>query len=107
MKETTITLIEPIKGHEGPITALTVREPTYREYFEIGDPQIIAKNPDDTIYAVDNDKALQAYADKCINLDPLLLKQLCLADAMQVRGAILDFFLSARKAIPSPSAPTA
>lgn len=98
-KRETVTLKEPITGHAGRITSLVVREPTAKEYFDIGEPQILARNPDGTLYTVENDKAVQAYLDRCIEgADSLLLGQLSLADAIMVKHKLLGFFLSARAA---------
>jgi hypothetical protein len=94
-----IALTSPITGHGGAITRLTVREPKAADFFDLGEPQVIARNPDGTVYAVENDAAVREYVSRCVvDCDPLLLRQLCLADAMAVKAAVLDFFLAARQA---------
>lgn len=105
-KTTTVPLLEPIQGHptetwpDGKIAALVMREPNASEYFAHGEPQILARNPDGTLYTVENDVAVQAYMAACLvePKDPLLLKQLGLADAIKAKTAMLDFFISAREA---------
>jgi hypothetical protein len=97
-KTTEIVLTSPITGHGGAISRLVIREPKAADFFALGEPQVIARNPDGTVYAVENDAAIRDYVSRCVDCDPLLLSQLSLADAMAVKAAVLDFFLAARQA---------
>lgn len=98
-KTETITLQQPLTAHGKTITQIEVREPKASEFFALGDPQIIGRNPDGTIYAVEDEQKTRAYIEKCVDIDPLLLSQLSLADAMNLKQVLFNFFLSARAAI--------
>jgi hypothetical protein len=105
-RQTRVPLQEPIDGHGGKVTAVVVREPTAAEYFAIGEPQVTARNPDGTIYSIENDASIDAYMDRCIvEPDPLLAKkQMGLADGIAVKAALLGFFLAARGGAPKKTA---
>ena len=100
MKKTTIDLIEPFSGPSGMVPRVVVREPKTAEFIEMGEPFVVARNPDGTVYAVENDKTIKAYIEVCIvEPDPLLaLAQMSLSDAIRVKAALLDFFRAAREA---------
>lgn len=100
MNKVEITLTRPIKGHDGQVKTLSVTEPSGWQYAELGEPSIVARNPDGTVYMVENDNAIRSYLEKCVTgADPLLWQaQVCLADAMQLKAALLGFFTDARQA---------
>lgn len=99
MKKTTVPLSEPIKGHAGDIRQVVLREPTGSEYIELGEPYVIARNKDGTMYSVENDQVIATYLERCVvEPDALLLKQMGLKDGMAVKAALLDFFHGARAA---------
>lgn len=104
-----VDLIEPIATHHGPAARVVLREPNGRQYADLGDPSVYARNPDGTAYVVENPAVIAQYLEGCIvEPEPLLtLPQLGLADAMRVKDALLDFFAAARqagsKAAPSSS----
>lgn len=107
MKTTTIDLASPIMGHGEPISRVVIKEPTGRDYFALGEPAVGARNPDGTTYWVENVEVIEKYIEACVS-EPssgILLGQLCLADAMRVKDAVLDFFGAARRNI-SPSSAT-
>jgi hypothetical protein len=94
---TEIELSKPITGHEGPVTKVVLKEPTAADYFALGEPQIVARNPDGTVFVVENDAAVKQYIERCcVSPSPLLLAQLSLRDAVKVKAAVLDFFMVAR-----------
>lgn len=97
-RTTTVDLAEPIVGHAGPITRIVLREPTARDYFSLGEPSVYARNGDGAIYSVENAEVIERYIERCIAepQDSLLIGQMTLADAMRVKGAVLDFFTAAR-----------
>lgn len=97
MPSVTISLDKPIIDHGGEIRTLSVREPKAAEFFELGEPFSHARNPDGTIYSIEIDGVLKKYIAACVeNADELVLMQLCLADAMAVKDAVLGFFTAAR-----------
>lgn len=94
-----IQLSTPITGPKGPVNKVTLREPTGWEHIELGEPYVVARNKDGTMYSVENDQVIMAYLDKCVvEPEPLLLKQLTLKDGMAVKEALLGFFHAARGA---------
>jgi hypothetical protein len=107
-KTITLTLAEPIVGHEGIIKAIVLRPPNLLEYARFGEPSSVVRGADGSGIVVDNDTAIAAYVEVC-TVEPketTLLEQVGLADAMSVKKAILDFFAAARQARLSPTSPT-
>lgn len=106
MKHVTIELSEPIIGHSDPIRRVVLQEPRARDYFALGEPSVYARNPDGTVYAVENAEVIDRYIERCI-VEPkesILLDQMSLGDAMRVKDAVLGFFSDARKkTLPSSS----
>lgn len=101
-----IPLSEPIAGHSGPIAKVVLREPTLADVMEIGEPQVIGRTADGTLYAVEHVGSIKAYLERCVQSpDALLLGQLCLADALAVKDALIGFFSTARLAS-LPASPT-
>lgn len=109
-KTVTIKLREPLVGHGGQVTELIVKEPKGRDFLELGEPHSYARaGKDGLVVHTENDAAVQGYFERCVGTakgpkdlplaDPILiLDQLCLADAIAVKEAILSFFMDARLA---------
>lgn len=93
MGEIKIPLLDPIKGHHGPITELTLREPKYRDVIELGDPRAYGQN-DGVQLSREIDEIVEAYINRLIvePKDALLLNQLSLADTLVLKQAIHGFF---------------
>src|SRR5258708_16187511 len=89
----TIKLREPIVGHQGAITEIVLRPPGLLEYARLGDPVSVVPGPNGEALVVDNDAAIAAYIDACTvePQDKLLLSQVQLADAIDVKEAVLGF----------------
>ncbi len=89
----TVNLKKPIRGHEGLISEVILREPTYREIMPLGMPYRVHRNGDDQMVVYDND-ALQQYVERCtVKPEATLLQQCGLEDTLDLRDAILRFFL--------------
>ncbi len=102
-KTVTITLQEPISGHNGPVREVVIRPPLAADYFEFGDPQVAARAPDGSFFVVEDDAALRGYIERCVvSPDALLIRQLSLVDAIAVKKAVMGFFQSALAASPTP-----
>jgi hypothetical protein len=96
---TTITLAKPLTGHGKTVTTVEVREPTGREFLELGEPRSLVKAAGGALVFADNDSAIQSYVEKCIEGDALLvIGQASLVDMMKIKKAVLDFFTAANMA---------
>lgn len=92
-----IPLEKPLIAHGKTISEVVVREPTFAEYMELGDPFIVALSPESRIPFMVEDKAvLTAYCQRLVvePADQLLLSQgghhLAKRIALTVRGFFLD-----------------
>lgn len=95
-KNITIKLDKPLAGHAGPVTQVVIREPTFNEYLDIGDPYVVAQAPVSGIPFILEDKAaIATYARTLIvePTDPLLLEQGGMVLARKIKEAIKSFFL--------------
>jgi hypothetical protein len=110
-----IKLAKPIAGHGGAITKVVLREPTYDEYCQHGDPFIVALSPGSKIpFMVEDQAAMSAYADLLlVEPDPLIVRQGGFELAREIRRAVRSFFHDGSEAAEgsetsqtsSPSAP--
>jgi hypothetical protein len=97
--EKMIELTTPIKGHGRTYSQVKLREPTARDYIELGEPQQLIWAPNRAMTQSDNDVTISAYLHRCIrepNAD-IVLAQVTLADAMRIRKGLLDFFTEANR----------
>jgi hypothetical protein len=98
-KTVTIKLDAPLTGHNGErCMQVIVREPTFNEYLDNGDPYLVALAPQSGIpFQIEDKQAIAAYARLLIvePKDPLLLEQGGMALAGKVKEAIRSFFLPA------------
>lgn len=96
MRETiVIPLSKPLRAHGGEsIKQIVLREPTFDEYLEIGDPYTVAASNEGTPFAVENSEVIKRYIDLCLvePKDSLLLKQAGARVARQVKDKLLAFF---------------
>lgn len=102
-----ITLKEPLIGPAGPVGKVVLREPRARDFFDLGEPIAYAHTTDGAmVYTADKEGVVWEYVLRCVVEpdNPLLLDQLCLADGLELRRAILGFFETARlSSLPSPA----
>jgi hypothetical protein len=101
MAEKLIDLTVPIKGHGGKLFAqVKLREPTARDFIELGLPQSPVYGPNQTFTMADNDQIIAAYLQRCIRepIADIVFGQITLADAIRLREGLLDFFIAARAA---------
>lgn len=105
MASTTFDLTKPIVTHEGSVTTVTVREPTGREYLELGEPYTWQRPVGGDPVMIEVPGVLQAYAEKClVKPGPEFMAQIGLADMMRLKDALTGFFAAAQKAAwPEPS----
>jgi hypothetical protein len=106
-KKIEIKLATPIKGHNGPISIVTVREPTFSEYLQYGDPIIWVPLPSGGVFPSEVHDVVTAYMRICVEQDALLIEQGGLDLARKLKDAILGFFLPAsEEAAGSATSPT-
>jgi hypothetical protein len=107
-KRTEIKLATAIKGHGGPITTVIVREPTFSEYLQYGDPIIWVPLPSGGAFPSENLDVVSAYMRICVvEPDALLIEQGGLDLARKLKDAILGFFLPvSEEAAGSTTSPT-
>lgn len=93
-----VALKTPLTAHDRVISKVTLREPNFSDYIALGDPVILARNADGALFPVDNGEVLSKYIERClVDLDPLLLAQIGLTDAMAIKREMNSFFLEARE----------
>jgi hypothetical protein len=108
LSNATITLVEPIEG-PGPnkdnpiveITQLVLRPPKFADVMQYGEPAAFARSEGGILFQSEKDEVILAYIRRLLvePRDPALLDQLGLADTLQCREAIFDFFKAARLAL--------
>lgn len=104
MAEVTVKLLEPKLG--GELREVVLRPPTFADYQRLGEPVTVVQRGD-SLFTVENDATISAYLNVCVVAPEFKghLAHLDLADAMQVREALLGFFFKARERL-RPTAPT-
>jgi hypothetical protein len=90
----TIKLAKPLTGHSGLIHEIVMREPTFAEYLEIGEPRTLFFTEAGTPMVVENNDNIRRYIELCVQkpADALVLEQGGLQLARQLKKAVLDFF---------------
>jgi hypothetical protein len=104
-KTVTVHLTKPIVTHHGDTVSIELREPTGREFLEIGEPFTWQRPVGGEPVMIEVPGVLQAYAERCLTRPgPEFMVQLGLADMMRVKDALTGFFGDAqRAAFPDPS----
>jgi hypothetical protein len=97
-KTVTVELVDPIVTHQGDVMSLMLKEPTAGDYFALGDPYQIAKSADGTLFTVEKDEVILAYAERGVQapVDAVMLAGTSLANAIRIREGVLGFFAAAR-----------
>lgn len=100
-KTVTIKLFEPIKWFDKAVTTLDLKEPTGRMFAELGEPRIWVRSKDGSGYWVEQTSVLSAYVEKSIGHEggADLLREMSLVDVMQVKEALMGFFIEASSKI--------
>lgn len=101
-----IDLKHPFAGHGGMVNKVTLREPTGRDFVELGEPSVLTRTANGTLVSVENDAAVRGYIERCV-VEPdvlLTLAATSLVDMIAIKRAVLNFFLDARLALSADSA---
>lgn len=108
----TITLVEPIEGpgatKEQPmvqITQVIMRPPKFPDIMMLGEPRAFGRSDGGVMFTSEKEDVVDAYIRRLViePKDPALLNQLGLADTMQLKDALFDFFEAARLALSKQS----
>jgi Phage tail assembly chaperone proteins, E, or 41 or 14 len=88
----TIELTEPIKSHRGEIKEITLREPRYGDFVDLGTPTTWVSLPGGGGFSQETPSVLGAWIERLADIDPKFLPELCLQDTLELRSAVLGFF---------------
>ncbi len=102
----TIPLSRTYDAFGAAFAAITLREPTFEDLFALGEVQEWQPVPggvDGQLMLITHDDRIRAYAERLAGKDAGKLPLLALADAVKVKGAIIDFFAEARKSDEPPT----
>jgi hypothetical protein len=92
----TIELSQPIKGHRGPVTKITLREPRYRDLMDLGMPSTWVAVPGGGGFEQESFTALEEWVNRLVvDMDVNFLELLSLKDSLALRAAVRDFFFDA------------
>lgn len=98
-KNVVIPLPEPISGHRGPIVEVELRPPVWGDVMGVGSPYTVHRDKEDRAFLVYDEAAIAHYAEALVvNAPALLFEKAPLSVTLQVREAIVDFFLAAERA---------
>lgn len=99
MATKTIQLTTPLVTHEGPVSAIELREPKARDFFTLGEPYSWVRPEGGQPVPVMIPETMLAYVERCmVKPGAEMLAQVSLADALRLEDAIADFFGDARRA---------
>lgn len=108
-KTVTIKLEKPLAGHGAPITNVVLREPTFAEYVQYGDPLIYVPLQSGGFFPSENLDVISKYMTLCVvePKDQLILEQGGMDLARRIKDAVIGFFLPDVAAVEdSPKKPT-
>lgn len=102
MKKVIIPLDEPLVWHEGTVSEIILREPTFNDVMELGDLSTIALSQEGTRVVVENTGTYAEYLKRCLvqPANVAALEQVSGRTAIKVRRVIDGFF---REGDPAPS----
>ena len=97
----TVTLSRPINWHHGQITQISLREPRYRDFMDLGLPSTWVTVPGGG-FEQENVQALAEWIERLADCDVTALELLSLKDTLALRGAVRDFFIGSQEKTASP-----
>lgn len=89
-----ITLAKPLTTHDGVLKRIVIREPSFDEYMDIGDPYTVAGTDGGNGFMVENPEVIKSYLTLCLvePKDPALLGQAGARVARELKSKLLSFF---------------
>ena len=89
--------------HDKPVGELVLKEPTFDDYLELGEPVELHQGAGGARVVVVNHEAVRGYIERSVEgIDPANLGLLGLADARALREGILGFFHQPATSTPPP-----
>lgn len=103
-----IVFAAPILFHDEPKTSLTLRQPTVKELWEIGDPVTWVFSDAGAVVSTVDRPALRTWVRRLIEGHDadMIGNQRDVALGLLIEDAVVDFFRSARRRLKPPSAPS-
>jgi hypothetical protein len=109
-KTVTLKLVTPMMVHGTPLTEVVLREPSFNEYLEIGDPFTVAASPGSGVpFIVEDLEVVRKYVRLLVMppADALALEQGGFDLARRMKDAVMGFFRRGEEAdAASPTLPT-
>ena len=104
---TRISLCDPVNDASGEtIDAITLREPGYLDYMQIGPPAVLVTFDGGGRLVQDMPTIINAWIERLADVGPDVLQQLSLADTLALRDALVDMFpLPHKKHTAEPDGP--
>ena len=90
MNSQIVTLSEPLKTHDGDVTAITVNEPRAKSYFDHGEPfktRVVTDGETDRVEIDYNNVVLKKFLSDMTGVDDLILGKLRARDFFALRNA--------------------
>ena len=86
-----VPLSKPLTSHQGQLTELRLRPPTFKDFMDLGDPSTLILGTGAMIPQDDFD-IIKSYIVRLSGVDELLLGPASIRDAKAMRDAVKDFF---------------
>jgi hypothetical protein len=89
-----IPLEKPITLFAKEIASIELREPTARDYAQLGEPRLIFHSPEGGGFALEQPDVIRQYLERCIVHDSTdaVIALMSLSDMIAIKGELFDFF---------------
>ncbi len=114
-KAEVVKLVNPVTFFGKVVSEVRIKEPTGAHYAAFGEPRLLVHSASGGGYFIEQPAEINRYLEACIDheMGADLLRLLSLEDAMEVKQALIGFFVAAeerrleRRLTASSSAPNA
>lgn len=92
-----IPLADPIDGHKGKITSITLHEPKYPVIMALGRPVTTIRTKEGAVYQTQDPEIIKRYAESMVDQETVrpVMHLLGMADSLALADAVIDFFTAA------------
>ena len=97
-KNITIPFDKPLEGHDGMVTGITIRPPTWSDVMGVGSPYTVHFDKENSPFIVYDEAALAHYCEVLVVEPKQMLaieSEIELKTTLEVREKIVNFFLVA------------